>query len=151
MPARPACSDHSSPAAYDRSAARPCQQCLKLRCTIRAGLFGQHLPWQCGQPAKIHAIHNFAESPIRNKSATASKAKNTQTKPSTSQISQSIASVRPERGYSVKIYDRSMDTWPASLRGQFRRKYVRKKVGNSEGNWEYQEHHTIDPIQRLVP
>jgi hypothetical protein len=60
----------------------------------------------------------------------ASTAKNPQTKVALLKCPRSITSVRPEHGYSVKIYDRSTDTWPATLRSQFGRKYDQKKVGN---------------------
>jgi hypothetical protein len=48
-----------------------------------------------------------------------------------SQMPQSIASVRPERSYSVNIYDMSADSWSAFLRCQFGHKYDQKKVGNT--------------------
>ena len=44
------------PAAYDRSAATAGQIPKKLNRTIRAWLFGQHLPWQSGQLAKISTM-----------------------------------------------------------------------------------------------
>jgi len=65
------------------------------------------------------------------------------TKASTSQTPRSIVSVRPERGYSAKIYDRSTVSSPKSLPYQFGRKYAQKKVGNTEFN-------AIEPVWHYV-
>jgi hypothetical protein len=60
----------------------------------------------------------------------ASAGHNTQTKVTTPQMPNPVASVRSEHGYSVKIYHRTMDSSPTSLPWQFGRKYARRKVGN---------------------
>jgi hypothetical protein len=55
----------------------------------------------------------------------------TETKVTTPPMPNRIASVRPEHGNSLNICDRSRDNSSLFLRGQFRRNYGQKKVGNT--------------------